>query len=421
MRDDWEQRARQDPFYYVPFVEHGKSREAFLATAAKSIHCFEAELVRLADGDPRSKRALEIGCGPGRLMLPMSRHFGEIHGVDISPEMIKLARETLRAVPGAHVHVTPESDLRMFESGSFDFVYSYAVFQHIPSRAVVLNYLREIARVLKPAGISCCQLRGAPPLASQMASEKSTWTGCFFVWQDIRQFVEESRLQLVAVSGLETQYTVITVRKPDGSIDAGLPRVLRAVTVASGVGSSVPRRGRESAVSLWLEGLPMVASLLDFQVDFGGRPGFPCYISTRMGESGYQLNVILPEGLLTGPCQVRAAFIGRPLDGAHEIVVVEAAQFTPKVVGVTDGFDVGCTVIRSNSLKVLLENIEDPSSISFRIGNQKPVSLEFVCADSIAAQFEFALTFSRLSPGRQMVRWFERNVELSPFSIEVQQ
>ncbi len=165
----------------------------------------------------------------------------------------------------------------------------------------------------------------------------------------------------------------------------------------------------------------MDASLLDFQVDFGGRSGFPCYISTRIGESGYQLNVILPEGLPTGPCQVHAVFRSRPIQGTHEIMVVEAAQFTPKVVGVTDGLDVGCTVVRSNSLKVLVENIEDPSSISFRIGDQKPVSLEFVCADSIAAQFEFALTFSHLSPGRQMVRWFERNVELSPFSIEVQQ
>ena len=47
-------------------------------------------------------RALEIGCGPGRLMRPMSRHFVEIHGVDVSDEMIALAKEKLRDIPNAH-------------------------------------------------------------------------------------------------------------------------------------------------------------------------------------------------------------------------------------------------------------------------------------------------------------------------------
>ena len=41
----------------------------------------------------RALRALEIGCGPGRLMKPLSRNFGEIHGVDVSDEMVRLARE----------------------------------------------------------------------------------------------------------------------------------------------------------------------------------------------------------------------------------------------------------------------------------------------------------------------------------------
>jgi ubiquinone/menaquinone biosynthesis C-methylase UbiE len=73
----------------------------------------EDELKRMPAGaDRRNRRALEIGCGPGRLMRPLSRHFGEIHGVDISDEMIALAREKLRDIPHAHAHHT----------GNFDFV-----------------------------------------------------------------------------------------------------------------------------------------------------------------------------------------------------------------------------------------------------------------------------------------------------------
>ena len=85
-------------------------------------------------------------------MRPISRHFGEVHGVDISDEMIRLARQRLRETPNAHPHHIPNSDLSLFPDGKFDFVYSYAVFQHIPSAEVVFSYLRETVRVLKPGG-----------------------------------------------------------------------------------------------------------------------------------------------------------------------------------------------------------------------------------------------------------------------------
>src|SRR5881227_2023381 len=74
--------------------------------------------------------ALEIGCGPGRLLRPLSRHFGEIHGVDVSDQMIALAKERLRDTPNAFPHHSSGSDLSLFPDEKFDFVYSYAVFQH---------------------------------------------------------------------------------------------------------------------------------------------------------------------------------------------------------------------------------------------------------------------------------------------------
>src|SRR5450759_5997911 len=83
----------------------------------------------------------------------MASHFGEIHGVDVSDEMIRIGREKLRGIPHAHLHATDGSSLGMFADDSFDMVYSYAVFQHIPSKEVVLEYLRETHRVLKPGGI----------------------------------------------------------------------------------------------------------------------------------------------------------------------------------------------------------------------------------------------------------------------------
>src|SRR5438132_9334887 len=142
MREDWNARAREDAGYYVAFGRRDSDDADFFATATEVINGLEWELRRVPLTQRGNWRALEIGCGPGRLMRPMSRHFVEIHGVDVSDEMIALAKEKLRGIPHAYPHHASGSDLALFPDNHFDFVYSYAVFQHIPSGEVVFSYLR---------------------------------------------------------------------------------------------------------------------------------------------------------------------------------------------------------------------------------------------------------------------------------------
>src|SRR6202035_5718450 len=92
MRADWNERAGIDANYFVAFAQREQDDEEFFGTAADVVRDLESQLKRLRGRDA----ALEIGCGPGRLMRPMSRHFREIHGVDVSEEMVRLARERLR-------------------------------------------------------------------------------------------------------------------------------------------------------------------------------------------------------------------------------------------------------------------------------------------------------------------------------------
>src|SRR5262249_17674965 len=205
MRADWNERAGEDANYYVAFGRRGQDEEEFFATASDVMPALEPELKRL-----RARHsALEIGCGPGRLMRPLSRHFGEIHGIDVSDEMIRLARERLRGVPNAHPHHGSGSDLGIFPDDEFDFVYSYAVFQHIPSREVVFNYLAEAQRVLRIGGILRCQINGLPPHARQY----DTWSGVRISPSEIRQFTIDHDFQLLAIEGIWTQYMWITCRK----------------------------------------------------------------------------------------------------------------------------------------------------------------------------------------------------------------
>jgi len=91
---------------------------------------------------------LEVGCGIGRIMYHVAPHCREMHGVDISAEMLKLAAKNLAHVPNVKLHLGSGYDLPL-PADEFDFVYSCRVFQHVPKN-VVLNYLKEVHRVLKP-------------------------------------------------------------------------------------------------------------------------------------------------------------------------------------------------------------------------------------------------------------------------------
>lgn len=98
--------------------------------------------------------ALDIGCGGGRLMKEFSSDFKQIHGVDISSEMIEFAQEYLseNGVENAYPALGDGFTLELYPDDAFDFVYSIIMFDHIKTLSVIEVYCAEIFRVLKPGG-----------------------------------------------------------------------------------------------------------------------------------------------------------------------------------------------------------------------------------------------------------------------------
>src|SRR5579883_871092 len=284
MRADWNRRAAEDAHYYVAFGRREQDEEEFFATARDVVRGLTAELPRLAARDA----ALEIGCGPGRLMRPMARYFGEIHGVDVSDEMIRLARERLRDIPHAHPQRASGSDLAAFPEARFDFVYSYAVFQHIPSREVVFQYLREAWWVLRPGGVLRCQLNGLPATAKQY----DTWSGVRIAPEEVREFAREQGFQLLALEDIWTQYMWVTMRKP-GALE------IRYITNAVTEEPTAPDSGPLAVISLRVVGLPDDADLNGTTFTADGRECRVVYIGPRAKDGVVQVNAVLPEGIRT--------------------------------------------------------------------------------------------------------------------------
>src|ERR1022692_4629332 len=123
MRADWNDRAGEDAYYYVAFGRRKQDDSEFFQTADEVLAWLRDEMGRL-EAEPGKGRALEIGCGPGRLMRPLSAEFQEIHGIDVSDRMIRLAERNLEGIAHAHVQATSGADLSPFANMYFDFVYS---------------------------------------------------------------------------------------------------------------------------------------------------------------------------------------------------------------------------------------------------------------------------------------------------------
>lgn len=97
--------------------------------------------------------ALEIGCGYGQWMVPLSKLVRSVYGVDIHESLYHKAYEKFKEYnsPNTIMTLSNGRDLYGMRDNFFSLVYSIAVFYHIP-RVLVANYLRETKRVLKPDG-----------------------------------------------------------------------------------------------------------------------------------------------------------------------------------------------------------------------------------------------------------------------------
>ncbi|HEX6999944.1 MAG TPA: methyltransferase domain-containing protein [Gammaproteobacteria bacterium] len=129
----------------------GPSREAFFRTGEDDIaKLFERITAEYPSFAPR--RALDFGCGVGRLLLPLARRVPEVVGVDISPAMLAEARRNATEAGLSNVTLLSSDAPEYRRAGAFDLVHSHIVFQHIPRREG-LRIVRDLLDRLSRGGV----------------------------------------------------------------------------------------------------------------------------------------------------------------------------------------------------------------------------------------------------------------------------
>lgn len=115
------------------------------------------EIVRVLQGWgvlAQQRDALEIGCGIGRLLIPLSRLLGSIVGIDVSAGMVAAAQRRTAGVPTIDVISTSGRDLAFAADRSFDLVLAVDSFPYIvrSGRAFCRKMFAEVERVLRRHG-----------------------------------------------------------------------------------------------------------------------------------------------------------------------------------------------------------------------------------------------------------------------------
>jgi SAM-dependent methyltransferase len=224
MRLDWDRRAAEDAERHIYTRDDHRDEPDFdrsgLANYNQLVRPFLPVFLGGAPAD--SATVVEIGCGVGRMTAAFASAFRRVHALDVSPKMLAEAGRRLAAFPNVSLHLSSGRDLAAIPSASADLVFSYIVFQHIPSKDLVESYFSEAARVLNPGGIFKFQVNGDQSPAYR-AHRPDTWLGVAYSAGEIAPKLAAAGFSLLAAEGSGTQYFTLTARKGPPPPLPGLP------------------------------------------------------------------------------------------------------------------------------------------------------------------------------------------------------
>jgi SAM-dependent methyltransferase len=156
LQDTWNRLGEEDPMWAVASNKERWDREEFFSTGTAEIAEAISYIDSLGLNAPR-RRALDFGCGLGRLTRALSGHFEEVVGVDIAPSMVASATKLNSDIDNVSFVVNERPELDALEAGAFDLVYSNITLQHMRPE-LAAGYIQGFVRVVSERGLILFQI-----------------------------------------------------------------------------------------------------------------------------------------------------------------------------------------------------------------------------------------------------------------------
>lgn len=153
----WKRFGEVDPYFGV--VTHSQYhsqtltdhvRNEFFRSGERHVRILMKTLREINPGFSPT-RAIDFGCGVGRLTLPLAREAASVLGVDVSPGMLSEAQKNATERGVSNVKFARQV------SGRFDLVHSFIVLQHIPPRRG-LPIVRDLVSRVERGGMIVLQV-----------------------------------------------------------------------------------------------------------------------------------------------------------------------------------------------------------------------------------------------------------------------
>ena len=137
---DWEQWGKKDPYFGVLTNKKYKlnqltedAKAEFFKTGEEHLNYVIKVCKQQFTLDFLPKKAVDFGCGVGRILVPLSEIADIVVGLDVSESMLNEARKNCKkyAQKNNVSFIKSDDNLSLLE-GKFNFIHSFIVFQHIP-------------------------------------------------------------------------------------------------------------------------------------------------------------------------------------------------------------------------------------------------------------------------------------------------
>lgn len=184
---DWWKKRHEAPEGYFPNMDQHKNWKLYDA-----LPCW---FMDMASPD-KNDIALEIGCGYGQWMAPLSKLVERVDGFDIHQTLVDKFAEQMSEFPNAVMKVGDGKTIPF--DGHYTLIYSISVFQHMP-REIVKGYIQEAAWSLSNGGRCVFHFRHADndgPYANDIVVDHPGDWSVGWTEEEVRAACVESGLEV---------------------------------------------------------------------------------------------------------------------------------------------------------------------------------------------------------------------------------